>query len=84
MGGRDVLLYRDEAEGPDTVVGEARSSFFGIFTGQVALPAQQVPGRGYYAQVAQEKKGGNNEKLNCLAGTSTTIVVQSPQFRDGY
>ena len=79
MQRRAVTLLRDEPEGPDTVVGQAET-FLGIFFAPVEVPAQQVPGSSYYAQVS-EKKTGKKPKLNCLAATSPTVAVQPPQFR---
>jgi hypothetical protein len=78
---RAVELFRDEPEGPDTLVGHGETSV-SIMFGEFTIPANQVPGSSYYAQVAGKilKAKGKRPKVNCLPAASPPVAVHPPNF----
>ena len=80
VGHRDVRIFRDVPNAPDTLIGSDRSDFLGgAFITWHHPDLASVPGD-YYAKVRHEKKRNKHGTLRCSGAQSKMLTINAPQL----
>ena len=80
LGGRNLRVYRNAPQGPDTLVGARRTDAIGMGLVTVHDPDMAELVGEYYAKVGDARKKSRGRSLNCLGSRSSEIAVGAPQF----
>jgi hypothetical protein len=79
-GGRKVSFFRDEPNGPDTLIGSDRTDFLGEAAFRWRQPPLSTITGDYYATVKQVVKHKDSGTRKCLADRSPRFGLTAPQF----
>jgi hypothetical protein len=79
--GREVSVFRDEPNGPDTLIGSRKTdAIFHVAIVKIRNPDPATVAGTYYAKATAATKRHGSKKLKCQAAKSKLIHVVAPDF----
>jgi hypothetical protein len=79
--GREVSVFRDEPNGPDTLIGSRKTdAVLHIAVVRLRSPDPATVAGAYYAKTPAATKRNGKKKLKCQAAKSNVLNVVAPDF----